>query len=457
MPLLYVCNADTGGIAEYAIRQVRALAECGVEVTVLCKETFPVERLNCKVLTFRKVEIPGIFNTRTGIFGKIARVAGMIADSTSQAREVVRLMRNGEWRMENSEEKAETGNLTTGAEGCAGKTSKGSPMGDMSGNEGIKAENQPTADCQLPTANSCCPRPSTLDPRPCILFACYAEYFSPFWAPVLRRLAKDGVIIGTIAHDPVRDFVVGPMWWHRWSVRQGYSFVRHVFVHDDTPVDFGGQKPDRISVHHIPHGPYEISKPSLSRASMRSDFGYMESDVVFLSFGHIRDGKNLDRFIRTMSRLPAHVKLLVAGSGGVTSQKPPEFYQNLAAELGVADRCCWEIGRIPEGRVGDLFAAADRILLTYSSTFRSASGVLNTAVMAQKPVLASSGSGPLKNLVRKYNLGIWVEPDDDKPVFAGAMQSLSDSIDPDWSGYLSENSWEANAKGVVRAFASGCS
>jgi hypothetical protein len=27
-----------------------------------------------------------------------------------------------------------------------------------------------------------------------------------------------------------------------WS-RLGYSFVRDVFVHDDTPVDFGGKKP----------------------------------------------------------------------------------------------------------------------------------------------------------------------------------------------------------------------
>jgi hypothetical protein len=34
---------------------------------------------------------------------------------------------------------------------------------------------------------------------------------------------------------------------------------------------------------------------------------------------------------------------------------------------------------------------------------------------------------------------------------------MDDSLVPDWSGYLAENSWEANAEGVVRAFASGCS
>jgi glycosyltransferase involved in cell wall biosynthesis len=269
---------------------------------------------------------------------------------------------------------------------------------------------------------------------------------------MLRRLAGDGVVIGTIAHDPVRDYLVGPRWWHRWSVRQGYSFVRHVFVHDDTPVDFGGQEPRGIEIHQISHGPYEVSPPVVGRDALRTQYGFSDSDIVFLSFGHIRDGKNLDRFIRAMIKLPTEVKLLVAGAGGVSSQQPPEFYQHLANEFGVADRCRWEIGRVSEERVGDLFACADRILLTYSSSFHSASGVLNTAVIAQKPILASSGSGPLKSLVQKFGLGVLVEPDDDRALLAGAMRSLTDSGSNDWDGYLAENSWEANARGVIRAF-----
>jgi hypothetical protein len=93
-----------------------------------------------------------------------------------------------------------------------------------------------------------------------VLFACYKEYFAPFWVGPLRRSARRGVVIGTIAHDPVRDFVVGPLCWHRWSVSLGYSFVRHVFVHDDTPVDLGGKRPKGIQVHEIPHGPYEVAE-----------------------------------------------------------------------------------------------------------------------------------------------------------------------------------------------------
>lgn len=76
----------------------------------------------------------------------------------------------------------------------------------------------------------------------------------------------------------------------------------------------------------------------------------------------------------------------------------------LAEELGVAERCRWDIRRIPDEEVGDIFAACDVVLVTYSAKFRSASGVLNAAVSARKPVLASSGLGPLKLWLKNINL-----------------------------------------------------
>jgi glycosyltransferase involved in cell wall biosynthesis len=350
--------------------------------------------------------------------------------------------------------------------------------------------------------------------------------------------------------------VVGPLWWHRWSVRLGYSFVRDVFVHDDTPVDFGGKKPAGIRVHQIPHGPYEVAEPKIGREAMRKKLGldsglttedtetaeeedkdlshggtanterlgkeaglrpgsragasesdsltskFAESpvseslthsanipasipatshplpatpaapDVVFLAFGQIRDGKNLDLFLRAMSRLPENIKLLVAGKGDSGSSRPPDYFQKLAEELGVGNRCRWDIRRIPDKEVGDLFAACDVVLVTYSTKFRSASGVLNAAVSARKRVLASCGGGPLKSVVGKYCLGVFVEPDDVEEIVRGASkfvpnsateqsaaryplpatapQALSlDSPIPDWTRYERENSWEENAR-IIR-------
>lgn len=490
---------------EYAIRQSAAVAREGVEVHFLCKPSFPVERLavGIKVWEFatrRKTSVRS-----RGLPGRILRLWRLIFDLRSEAKQVAKL---------------------------AAK---------------LAQTNAPRR--QLPGTSH-----NLVSAEVSVLFACYKEYFAPFWVGPLKGLAQQGVVIGTIAHDPIRDFVVGPRWWHRWSVRLGYSFVRHVFVHDDTPVDFGGKRPEGIEVHQIPHGPYEVAEPKIGRVEMRRRLGFLTTDasdkhgyfqkaqgltqescagasepnslaseladapvsetltrfvsgpagariapwgigsdggnqsadsaegakaldprrsaldtsapadVVFLAFGQIRDGKNLDLFLRAMTRLPFHVKLLVAGKGDSGSSKPPEFYQKMAEELGVAERCGWDIRRIPDEEVGDLFAACDVVLVTYSAKFRSASGVLNAAVTARKPVLASSGAGPLKTVVEKYQLGAFVAPDDSHEIFRGAkilIESLAPNsfrhqsylienpLIPKWDCYERENSWYENARRLV--------
>lgn len=285
-----------------------------------------------------------------------------------------------------------------------------------------------------------------------MLLACYSEYLSPFWAPIYSRLAPRGVPIGTIAHDPVRNYIMGPLWWHRWSVRLGYSFVRDVFVHDNMQPDFGGFKPPGILVHRIPHGPFELSQPLLLRDSMRASLGFTDLDRIFLSFGQIRDGKNLDRFIRALVSLPSEVKLLVAGSSGGSSQLPPEYYQRLASDLGVAERCTWLIRYISDREVGDIFNASDYVLMIYSANFRSASGVMNTAVSARKPILGSSGPGPFRSALCRYRLGVSIEPDVDSAVLSGAKQLLDASYSsPDWELYEADHSWVENARIVSRA------
>lgn len=374
MRLLYICDAVSGGISEYAIRQVPALMAAGVQVTVLCRRGFPVDRLHgCQVATVLP-DLP------TG-GSRWRKVLDRIGDGQCMAKAVA---------------------AAAGAHDV-------------------------------------------------VLMACYSEYFAPFWAPIYRRLAKQGIPIATIAHDPVRDFVLGPAWWHRWSVRQGYSFVRDVFVHDDTPVDFGGPMPQGVRVHQIPHGPFELAAPISGREVTRKRYGFGEKDRVFLAFGQIRDGKNLDRFLRSMKELPSRVKLLLAGSAASGSQRQPEDYLMMAKELGVDQRCVCDFRYVPDEETGDLFAAADVILMGYSAKFRSASGVLNAAVASRKPVLASSGDGPLKSAMINYQLGVWVTADDDRTIRDGALHILTTAITPEWDRYEKENSWEENARRVVQA------
>ena len=616
---------------EYAIRQSAALLNQGVEVHFLCEETFPKERLAAGIVA---IEFSAIKSPEWAR-GKLRTIWMLTFRQRQKSKRIVEICTAGNFDA--------------------------------------------------------------------ILFACFKEYFAPFWVGPLQTLAKKGVCVGTIAHDPVRDFVLGPLWWHRWSVRLAYSFLRYVFVHDETPVDFGGKQPKGIQVHQIPHGPYEVAEPKIGRLEMRrrlgfsttkntnlhekskiigttedeaaqrlagqaraSELGSLKSeldtvemlsaemqgckkiqprmsriytdnpeavglrlvgqagdvfsnpstselarnsentlptrcasglavalhadnmgsesaggnqladskevlddqsqaglqmnsqilqsiraandtsaskghsssvpiceirgsnsgvldagrstldsapkaqvsllatsysppatpaspDFVFLAFGQIRDGKNLDLFLQAMTRLPLNVKLLVAGKGDSGSSRPPEFYQKLAEELGVGDRCRWDIRRIPEDEVGDIFAACDFVLVTYSSKFHSASGVLNTAVSARKPVLASSGAGPLKSLVKKFQLGIFVNPDSEEQIVSGVQGVLNSSpvfytnecaqdkddhsspkaiiltdtnifshenaivslLPYEWERYHQENSWWENASKVRDVFSYG--
>jgi glycosyltransferase involved in cell wall biosynthesis len=378
MRILYLCDADGGGIAEYAIRQVEALEAQGAEVTFLCRRSFAVQRVTASEI---RAILPG-----QG-FGKGAAP--------------IRLLRR---------------------------------IRDTRGVARIAAED------------------AERDGYDVLLIACYAEYFSPFWAAILKRAARAGLRVGSIAHDPVRDFVLGPLWWHRWSVKMAYSFVSDVFVHDLTPVDFGGCKPVGSQVHVIPHGPYEVAEARGTREELRKNLGFTDSDQVYLAFGQIRDGKNLDRFMRAMVHLPPEVKLLVAGRGDSDSQRPPAAYQRLAEDLGIGDRCRWEIRYVPDEETGDLFAASDYVLVTYSAKFRSASGVLNAAVSCRKPVLASSGPGPLKTAVEDYQLGWFVPPDNDAAILEGARRLIVEPGQPEWERYERENSWEENARRVIAAF-----
>jgi len=280
------------------------------------------------------------------------------------------------------------------------------------------------------------------------LLGSYVEYFAPIWAGKLRKLAKKGIVFGAIIHDPVRDFVVGPLWWHRWSISCGYSFLQEAFVHEE--ITLNTVKPrSKLQTTVIPHGIYHFAAPSKSIKEIRDSLDLPLNAKVMLAFGHIRDNKNLDLVIRALVNFP-DLYLLVAGKEQSSGQKPLTYYQKLAKNLGVMDRCRWLIGFISDTEVANLFTAADLTILTYSSSFCSASGVLNTSAHYRKTCIASSGKSSLCSVVNKYNLGIWVKPDDVEAIAQGIDTWLKKPLHSQWETYFAENSWEINAKLVIQ-------
>jgi len=282
-----------------------------------------------------------------------------------------------------------------------------------------------------------------------VLLDSYMEYLSPLWVWPHFLLSKVFRIVYVAnLHDPVRNFVFGPQLWHTLSVRLAFLPLDVVVVHQHLPQRSG--IPDSLKLVHAPVGVYDLEETAMDARAIRAAWSVAEDKVVFLSFGFIRDNKNVDLLIRALPSNPEAV-LVVMGSAQSSKNKPLQFYRDLAAEIGVADRVIFREEFVPDGALRGYFSAADVIAITYDGTFYSQSGVLNIAARARRPVLASSGESPLKTSVQQFRLGEFVEPDNGDAVAKGMsslcrrVKSAEKAHEPDWEGYERHASWERNA------------
>lgn len=269
----------------------------------------------------------------------------------------------------------------------------------------------------------------------------FSEYMAPLWAWRMRRLRARGISFHSVLHDPVRDHVVGPGWWHARSVRAAFGFLDTAFVHTRERVPV----PSDVTVMWVPYGIHPFPDASRDRPTVRRELDIPDTAKLLTSFGYIRDNKNLDLIIRAIASLP-DLYLLIAGSEQAGGNRPVAYYQALAEELGCADRCRWLIRFVSAEETADLMSASDLSLLVYSRSFVSSSAALGVTTNYRLPCLISSGSKTTEEMVRDYQLGVWVEPDSADSIRIGLQQWLAGDLEPDWEGYSREHSWARNAE-----------
>ena len=280
-----------------------------------------------------------------------------------------------------------------------------------------------------------------------VLLDSYVEYLAPLWVDPHIFLSRIlGFCYAANLHDPVRSYVIGPRWWHRLSVWLAYQPLDFVLVHHE--LADRSVVPQRVKVVVAPHGLYDVNLGDFDAVQVREKWGIKAEQKVFLSFGYVRDGKNIDLVINALKEVPEAV-LVVAGTVASTKDRTFQDYRDLAAELGVADRCRFFEGYLRDEELGKYFTGADFVLLTYSSAFHSQSGVLNLAANARKPVLASASPSPMIEAVAQYQLGVAVEPDSAEAVVKGMKSLIHHKIAYNWNGYEDFASWDVNARRVL--------
>ncbi|MES2042852.1 MAG: glycosyltransferase [Pseudomonadota bacterium] len=285
-----------------------------------------------------------------------------------------------------------------------------------------------------------------------VLIAGSSEALALIWVWPHVALRWLGVRYAVNIHDPQRKRIEGSALLHRWAIKAGFLPISYGLIHED----FDSEQPD-IPRHVVclpaPYGCYEAQIEPGDGAALRAELVPAgEERYVFLAFGYVADRKNIDLCIRAIADLPKAV-LVVAGRLASVHDKPASYYRALAAELGCADRVRIDEGFIPEGAIRDYFGASDAILLTYKAEFVSQSGVLLLASNWGKPVLASSGPGPLSRTVSKFDLGPTVPADDIVALRTAMEQLIEHGYDArGWPAFRAHATWDSNVAALLRAF-----
>jgi hypothetical protein len=105
-----------------------------------------------------------------------------------------------------------------------------------------------------------------------VLLASYSEYLAPLWFLPHWILARFfGVVYVANLHDPVRDYVVGPKWWHEFSVAMAYCPISVGVVHqrlsEPSPV------PKHVQVVEAPVGVYDLQESPEDPEAIRAEWG----------------------------------------------------------------------------------------------------------------------------------------------------------------------------------------
>ncbi|MFM5932097.1 MAG: glycosyltransferase family 4 protein [Novosphingobium sp.] len=282
-----------------------------------------------------------------------------------------------------------------------------------------------------------------------VLFEANTEFYGALWSWPHLMLRALGMKYVMTLHDPVRGLWFGPKWFSRLSRWSAYRILHGGLVHGKPPE--GAFLPHWLDVESVPHGLFDHMGASTPPYDLRERLGIARDAYLLLSFGHIADRKNQHLLVEAISRLPG-TSLVIAGPQMSRRNRPPQYYRDQAAALGCADRVHVIDSFVPDEEASAYFAACDAVALTYDSNFVSQSGVIQIAAQWDKPVLASSGPGPLRASVEGPGIGLFVAPDSADEIVRGLTLLMADHTDRTaaFTAFREGASWKENVDGLLR-------
>lgn len=245
-----------------------------------------------------------------------------------------------------------------------------------------------------------------------VIIQWWHPYFAPCYFLLTRFMGRQNVVFvchNVFPHErfPLDKLLTG------LALNNGSHFIVHA-AEEAKELTKIQPNPDYVVTPHPTYHAFCFEGMSRERARERLHIG--EEERILLFFGYVREYKGLKYLLRAMpeiSREDEKVKLWVVGEFG--SDK--EDYLKLIRELGIEDRVRVQDSYTPDREVEKYFAAADLVVLPYTSATQS--GIAQIAYGFTKPVVVTDVGG-LPDVVEDGKTGYVVEPG--KPeALAGAV------------------------------------
>lgn len=235
-----------------------------------------------------------------------------------------------------------------------------------------------------------------------VIIQWWHPYFAPCYFLLTRFIGRQNVVFvchNVFPHErfPLDKLLTG------LALNNGSHFILHA-VEEAKELTKIQSNPDYVVTPHPTYHAFRFEGMSRERARERLHIG--EEERILLFFGYVREYKGLKYLLRAMpeiSREDEKVKLWVVGEFG--SDK--EEYLKLIRELGIKDRVRVQDSYTPDREVEKYFAAADLVVLPYTSATQS--GIVQIAYGFTKPVVVTDVGG-LPDVVEDGKTGYVVEP-----------------------------------------------
>lgn len=237
-------------------------------------------------------------------------------------------------------------------------------------------------------------------------------YFAPCYFLLTWFMGKQNIVF--VCHNvfPHERFPLDKI-LTRLALNNGSHFIVHAAEEAKELIRIQ-PNPDYVVTPHPTYNAFRFE--GMSREQAREQLSIRQEERILLFFGYVREYKGLKYLLRAMPEIcreDEKVNLWVVGEFGADREE----YFKLIHELEIEDRVQVRDAYTPDREVEKYFAAADLVVLPYTSATQS--GIVQIAYGFTKPVVVTDVGG-LPDVVKDGETGYIVEAGNPQAI-AGAV------------------------------------